>query len=288
MPPGPVAARISLRRRGYPGRMNETKPLAVVTGASSGIGFELAKQFADHDFDVVLAAEDGGLQLAADEIRAHGAQVHTVQTDLAVPGGVEQLCEAISAIGRPVAAAALNAGVGQGGAFIDTDLADEVRVIDLNITSSVHLAKRLLPDMVDRGEGRLLFTSSIASTMPGSFQAVYNASKSFIQSFAQALANELKDTGVTVTALMPGPTETDFFRRAGMEDTKVGRQPKDDPELVARQGFDALMAGRRKTVAGSAKTKAQGLANKILPDSVKAAAHRRMAEPGTGKPDHRR
>ncbi|WP_028812060.1 SDR family NAD(P)-dependent oxidoreductase [Streptomyces flavidovirens] len=263
--------------------MNETRPLAVVTGASSGIGFELAKQFAENGFDLVLSAENSGLGIAADEVRAHGADVHMVKADLATPEGAERLLGAIAATGRPVAAAALNAGVGQGGAFLDTDLADEVRVIDLNITSTVRLAKGLLPDMVARDEGRLLFTSSIAATVPGSFQAVYNATKSFVQSFAQALQNELKDTGVTVTSVMPGPTETHFFHRAGMDDTRVGRQKKDDPEDVARQGFEALMAGRKKIVAGSVKTKAQGLVSKIVPDSVKAAAHRKMAEPRSGE-----
>ncbi|MET9508637.1 SDR family NAD(P)-dependent oxidoreductase [Streptomyces flavidovirens] len=264
--------------------MNETRPLAVVTGASSGIGFELAKQFAENGFDLVLCAENSGLGIAADEVRAHGAVVHRVKADLATPEGTERLLGAIAATGRPVAAAALNAGVGRGGAFLDTDLADEVRVIDLNITSTVRLAKGLLPDMVARDEGRLLFTSSIDATVPGPFQAVYNASKSFIQSFAQALQNELKDTGVTVTSVMPGATETHFFHRAGMEDTQVGRQKKDDPEDVARQGFEALMAGRKKIVAGSVKTKAQGLVSKIVPDGVKAAAHRKMAEPGSGEP----
>ncbi|OEJ37701.1 oxidoreductase [Streptomyces agglomeratus] len=263
--------------------MNEPKPLALVTGASSGIGFELAKQFAEHGFDLVLTAENAGLAVAADEMRSHGAYVLTVKTDLATEEGTEMLLGAITATGRPLAAAALNAGVGRGGAFLDTDVADEVRVIDLNVTSTVRLAKGLLPGMVARGEGRLLFTSSIAAAVPGSFQAVYNASKSFVQSFAQALRNELKGTGVTVTAVMPGATETPFFRRAGMDDTRVGRQKKDDPEEVARQGFEALMTGRKKIVAGSVKTKAQGLANRILPDSVKAAAHRKMAEPGSGE-----
>lgn len=263
--------------------MNETKPLALVTGASTGIGFELAKQFAEHGFDLVMAAENAGIAVAADEMRAHGAGVVTVKADLATEEGTEILLGAITATGRPVAAAALNAGVGRGGAFIDTDLADELRVIGLNITSTVRLAKGLLPGMVARGEGRLLFTSSIAAAVPGSFQAVYNASKSFVQSFAQALRNELKDTGVTVTAVMPGATETPFFHRAGMDGTRVGRQKKDDPEQVARQGFEALMAGRKKIVAGSVKTKAQGLANRIVPDSVKAAAHRKMAEPGSGE-----
>ncbi|MGH3513005.1 MAG: SDR family NAD(P)-dependent oxidoreductase, partial [Pseudonocardiaceae bacterium] len=188
--------------------MTNTKPLAVVTGASSGIGFELAKVFADNGYDLLVNAEDNGLEAAAEQLRAAGAHVQTIQTDLSTYDGVEQLYAAIVSTGRPVSAAALNAGVGQGGAFIDTDLADEIRIIDLNVTSTVHLAKRLLKDMVTRDAGRVLVTSSIASTMPGSFQAVYNASKSFLQSFAQALGNELKDTGVTITALMPGPTDT--------------------------------------------------------------------------------
>ncbi|GAA4883445.1 SDR family NAD(P)-dependent oxidoreductase [Kitasatospora terrestris] len=258
------------------------RPLALVTGASSGIGLELAKQFAENGFDLVIAAEDARLDGAAGRLTDYGVRVRAVRADLRDAAGVEEVHRAVKADGRPLAAAALNAGVGQGGAFLDTELTDEFAVIDLNITSTVHLAKLLLRDMAARDEGRLLITSSIASTMPGSFQAVYNASKSFLQSFAQALQNELKDTSLTVTALMPGPTDTDFFRRAGMEDTKVGRQDKDDPAQVARQGFEALMAGKDKIVAGSAKTKAQGLANKVLPDSIKARAHRRMAEPGSG------
>ncbi|MGW7064884.1 SDR family NAD(P)-dependent oxidoreductase [Streptomyces sp. NPDC054904] len=259
-----------------------TNPLAVVTGASSGIGYELADQFAVHGFDLIIAAEDDALASAAATLITRGTRVEAVRTDLTTREGVEALHRAITATRRPVAAAALNAGVGQGGAFLETDLTDELEIIDLNITSTVHLAKRLLPGMVEDGEGRILITSSIASTMPGSFQAVYNASKSFLQSFAQALQNELKDTGVTVTSLMPGPTDTEFFERADMLDTKVGQADKDDPAQVAAQGFEAMMAGKDKVVAGSWKTKAQGLANRVLTDSVKAQAHRGMAEPGSG------
>jgi short-subunit dehydrogenase len=263
--------------------MTDTKPLAVVTGASSGIGFELAKQFAENGFDLIVTAEDDGLDAAAEQLRATGAHVQSVQVDLSAYKGVEHLYVAIVSTGRAVSAAALNAGVGQGGAFVDTDLADELRIIDLNITSTVHLAKRLLRDMVARDEGRMLITSSIASTMPGTFQAIYNASKSFLQSFAQALQNELKDTEVTITSLMPGPTETNFFHRADMDDTKVGQGSKDDPAQVAKQGFDALTAGKDRIVGGSVTTKAQEAANKVLPDKLKAAAHRQMAEPGSGE-----
>jgi short-subunit dehydrogenase len=258
-------------------------PLAVVTGASSGIGLELARQFADHGFDLIVAAEDDGIGAAARQL---GTSAEAVQADLATPQGVAQLYARIQAAGRPVDAIALNAGIGAGGAFAtDTDLEQELRLIDLNVRSTVHLAKLVVRDMVARGEGRMLFTSSIASTMPGSFQAVYNASKSFVQSFALALRNELKDTGVTVTALMPGPTDTEFFARADMLDTKVGASDsKDDPADVARDGFEALMKGDERVVSASLSTKLQGRGSRFLPDSAKAEMHRRMAEPGSAKP----
>jgi uncharacterized protein len=253
----------------------------MVTGASSGIGRELAQQFAEHGFDLVVNAENDGVYAAAVELRATGADVQAVRADLRTAEGVAQLWSAVTGTGRPLDAAALNAGVGKGGAFVDTELADDLAIIDLNVTSTVRLAKHVLCEMTSRKEGRVLITSSIASTMPGSFQAVYNASKSFLQSFAEALQEELRDSGVTVTSLMPGPTETDFFRRADMEDTRVGASSKDDPAQVAKQGFEALMKGERRVVAGSLSTRAQEAAGKVLPDALKAKAHRRMAEPGS-------
>jgi short-subunit dehydrogenase len=261
------------------------RPLAVVTGASSGIGYELAKQFAQHGYDLLIAAPDEGIEQAGTDLRRDGAtDVRTCRVDLATYAGVETLYQDITAAGRPVDAIAINAGRGAGGDFTrDTDLRDELNIIDVNVTSTVHLAKRVLPDMVRRGEGRVLFTSSVASTMPGSFQAVYNASKSFVQSFSEAVRNELKDTGVTVTALMPGPTDTNFFERADMNDTKVGQGPKDDPAKVAEQGFAALMKGDDHVVAGSFKNKVQAVAAKAVPDAAKAEMHRRMAEPGSGQ-----
>ena len=258
------------------------RQLAVVTGASSGIGFELAKVFAEEGFDLIIAAEDDELEPAASELSQIGRAVDAVRVDLSRPEGVEHLYEKMCADGRAVDALALNAGIGAGGDFArETSLAKELRLIDLNVRSTVHLCKLVLADMTARGEGRILFTSSVASTMPGSYQAVYNASKSFVQSFVEALQNELKDTEVTLTSLMPGPTDTEFFERADMEDTAVGSEPPDDPAQVARQGYEALMAGKEKVVGGSLKNKLQTAVAGVIPDKVKAEMHRNMAEPGS-------
>jgi short-subunit dehydrogenase len=256
------------------------RPLALVTGASSGIGLELAKQFAANGFDLIVTAEDG-LSEVSEATRALGAGVQAIQVDLTRSGGVRELWARVEAEPRPLAAAALNAGVGRGGPFAENPLEDELAIVDLNVRSTVHLAKHVVQAMVAQGEGRILFTSSIASTMPGSFQAVYNASKSFVQSFAVALRDELRDTDITVTSLMPGPTETEFFERADMLDTRVGASDKDDPADVAREGFEALMAGEERVVSASLTTKLQGRGSRLLPDSAKAALHRRMAEPGS-------
>jgi len=258
-------------------------PFAVVTGASSGIGLELAKQFADHGFDLLIAAEDAELQDAANELRQHGVSVEAVQADLATDEGVDSVWQTIERGGRPVEALALNAGRGAGGAFVGgTKLEDELEIIALNCRSTVHLAKHVLPGMVERGAGRVLITSSIASTMPGSFQAVYNASKSFTQAFALGIREELKDTGVTVTALMPGPTDTEFFERADMLDTKIGSGDKDDPAQVAEQAFKGLMNGDERVRGGSLNSRLQGAVSRVLPDSLKAKAHAAMAKPGSG------
>jgi short-subunit dehydrogenase len=264
---------------------NGQRPLALITGASSGIGRELAKQFAENDFDLIIAAEDDELRDAQQELMALNAEVEAVRTDLAQSSGVEELWQRVQATGRPLAAAALNAGRGAGGAFAETSLEHELEIVDLNVRSTVQLAKYVVRDMVARHDGRILFTSSIASTMPGSYQAVYNASKSFVQSLALALREELKDTGVTITSLMPGPTDTEFFEHADMLDTKVGAGDKDDPADVARDGFEALMAGKERVVSASLTTKLQGRGSRFLPDSVKAKMHGGMAEPGSADED---
>jgi len=254
-----------------------------VTGASSGIGFELTRQFVEHGYDVLAVADDAEIERAAASLSQDGGPTVTpLRADLADYDGCEQVYRAVVGTGRRLDAVAVNAGRGIGGDFVrETDMMDELNVIDVNVTSTVHIAKRLLPEMLEHG-GHALFTSSIAATMPGTYQAVYNASKSFVQSFAEALRAELKDTPISVTALMPGPTDTNFFHRAEMDDTKVGTGPKDDPALVAKQGFEAMLKDKEKVIAGSARTKVQGVAAKVLPDSRTAEMHRRMAEPGSG------
>src|ERR1700712_3155915 len=260
--------------------MSEPRNLfAVVTGASSGIGLELARQFIRHGFDVLICAETDDILAAAAQLQTSGALVTAVRADLATSDGVRELIDAITAAGRPIDALAVNAGIGNGGTFLEVPLADELRLIDTNITCGVRLAKSLLPAMVSRKQGKVLFTASVASTMPGPFYATYAASKAFVLSFAQALRYELKDSGVTVTALMPGPTDTEFFDRADMQDTPAGQGSKDDPAEVAADGFRALMAGKDHVVAGSVKNKAEVIGASVLPDTAKAAIHAKLTAP---------
>jgi short-subunit dehydrogenase len=257
------------------------RPLAVVTGASSGIGLALAHELADRDHDLVLAAEDAELDDAAAEVRAKGATVVPVRVDLATAEGVGELAARVRDDGRAVDVLCLNAGVGVNGAFVDTELAAHLNLIALNVTGAVHLAGLLVPEMASRRQGRVLFTSSIAASMPGAYQSTYNASKSFLLSFAEAIRTELADSGVTVTALMPGPTDTEFFERADMEDTKLAQTKRDDPTDVAAAAIDALMAGKDHVITGL-RNKVQAATAKVLPDRAASAAHAKMAEPGSG------
>lgn len=255
--------------------------LAVVTGASSGIGYELAVQFAQKGYDLIIAAEDKGIETAAAELAEHGVDVQPVRADLVEYDGVEELYRVIKAEDRAVDAIALNAGVGVSGPFIDNDLAAELDMITLNTSSIIHLAKLVVKDMVKQGFGRVLITSSIAAVISSPFEAVYSGTKAFLLAFAEGLRAELKNTGVTVTALMPGATETNFFRRAGAMDTKLSQSEKDSAAEVAKDGFEALMKGEDKVISHSAKNKLQGNLAYILPDSVIASMHRAQAEPSS-------
>lgn len=251
---------------------------AVVTGASTGIGYELAKRCAEEGFNLLVAADEPEIQRAAEDFKKLGVEVEAIEVDLATIEGVDELYAATK--GRPVDALLANAGRGLGGAFVDQDFPDIVHIIDTNITGTIYLAQKLGKDMRARGQGRILFTGSIAGFMPGSFNAVYNGTKAFIDSFSFALRNELKDTGVTVTCLMPGATETEFFERAGMLDTKIGQSEKDDPADVAKVGFEAMMSGEGDVVAGW-KNKVMSAAALVTPSAVLAEQHRKKAEPGS-------
>ena len=260
--------------------MADTRELAVVTGAFSGIGLELAKQFAANGFDLILAA-DRDLGEASQAVQAAGGSVvQSLQIDLSTREGVDELYRAIKASGRPVGALAANAGVGLGHGFLDQQLDEALKVVDTNIVGTLALVHAVGRDMRSADQGRILITSSIASLIPGAFQAVYNGSKAFLQSFSFALREELKDTHVTVTALLPGATETDFFHRADLDDTNVGSSKKDSAEMVAKTGFEALMKGDGDAVAGF-KNKLQAAATRVMSDSQLAGMHRGMAEPGS-------
>lgn len=252
--------------------------LAVVTGGSSGIGFELARQFLEHGYDVLVAA-DRDVQEARMRLGTDGAQVLGLEVDLSTKDGCDRLCDEIDSLARPVDAIALNAGFGVHGEFTETELDAEVRMIELNCTAVVRLAKHVVPRMRARGKGNVLITSSVAAIIPATFMAVYGGTKAFDLQFAEALREELRDTGVNVTAVQPGPTNTKFFARADMLDTKVGHGQKDDPALVAKQAFDAMIAGKDKIYAGSIRSRVQGIASEFLPEPAKAKQHRKLAGP---------
>ncbi len=259
---------------------DNTRPLAVVTGASSGIGFELAKLCAEHGFNLVIAADDPKLESATEALRSIGVTVEPLYVDLATQQGVEQLHQLVG--GRPVDYLLANAGHGLARAFLDQDF-DEIRhVIDTNITGTVYLIQLITREMRARGEGKVLITGSIAGYMPGTFSAVYNGTKAFINSFSFALRAELKGSGVTVTCLMPGATDTDFFARADELDTKVAAEEKDDPVDVARDGFEAMLDGRGDVVSGVRNKVMTSMAS-VTPSGIVAEQHRRLAEPGSDK-----
>jgi uncharacterized protein len=262
------------------GGMANNGQFAIVTGASTGIGFELARCCAHAGFDLLIAADEPAIETAAGELRTLGVQVDAVQSDLSTTEGVDRLYAA--AKGRAVDALLANAGVGLGHAFLDQEFPKIRRVIDTNITGTLYLIHKVGNDMRRRNAGRILITGSIAGFTPGSFQAVYNGSKAFLNSFSFALREELRDANISVTCLMPGATETEFFRRAEMLDTNVGTEEKDDPAGVAKAGFEAMMSGDGDIVTGI-KNKIQSAAANVLPAGMLARQHRKMAEPGSAK-----
>lgn len=253
---------------------------AIVTGASTGIGFELASIAAENGYDLLVVADEPLIDAAAADFKRHGVQVIALEADLSTLEGVDHLLAATH--GRTVDLLCANAGRGLGRGFLDQEVAAWRRVIDTNITGTLYLLQHVLKDMVARDEGKILVTGSIAGFIPGSFQAVYNGTKAFVDSFADAIRNEIKDSkGVTVTTLMPGPVETEFFDRADMLDTSVGASgSKSDPADVARDGWNALMKGQAHIISGW-KNKLQVAAAHVTPAAILAEQHRKMAEPGS-------
>jgi uncharacterized protein len=266
----------------FRGNGDGSRPLAVVTGASSGIGYELARVCALHGFDLVVAADGAKIRECGQRLSKLGVDVRAVQADLATEQGVDVLYNAVKALNRPVSVLCANAGRGLGHAFLDQDWQEIRRVIDTNVTGTAYLLQKFALDMTKRGEGRILITGSIAGVIPGTFQAVYNGTKAFVDNFAYALRHELNGTGVTVTCLLPGATETEFFRKAGMLDTPVGKAEKDDALDVALTGIGALMSNQGSVVYGL-KNKLQVAAARVAPQSWMAEAHRMQAQPGGGR-----
>ncbi len=260
--------------------LDAARKLAVVTGASTGIGYELAKLCAKNAFDLIIAADEPEIENAGRDLQKNGVSVEVVQADLATIRGVDKLYETIA--GRQVHALLANAGRGLGRAFLDQQFEDVRHVIDTNITGTVYLVQKIGREMRARGAGRILITGSIAGFTPGTYHAVYNGTKAFLDSFSFAIRAELKDSGVTVTCLMPGATETDFFERADMLDTKIGTQKKMEPAEVAQQGFDAMINGEGDVVTGWQNKLRLAIAS-ITPSSTLAEIHRKMAEPGTAE-----
>jgi uncharacterized protein len=255
--------------------------LALVTGASSGIGLSLAKDLASRGYDIMVCSAGERLANASEQLDQLDVDVIEIQADLATREGVEALWEAVESTGRQLDVACINAGVGVGGEFSDTNLDEELNMVELNCAGTVQLAKYVVRHMKKRDDGKILFTASIAGEMVAPREAVYAATKAFVLSFAHSVRYELRDTGITVTALQPGPTDTDFFHRAGMDDTSVGQDGKKEsqPDQVAHQGLEALFSGKDHVYAASLKTKVEGMLANVVPGSVKGAMHEKMAKP---------
>lgn len=254
------------------------RKFAMVTGASSGIGLEIAKLAAGEGYDLLVAADTPFVDAGAG-LKDLGVDVQSIETDLATDQGVRQLLDAVG--NRPIDVLVANAGHGLGHAFLEQSPEEWRHVIDTNITGTLLLIQPIVKGMVARGQGKVLITGSIAGHLAGSFQAVYNGSKAFVDSFAAALGNEVKDSGVTVTCLKPGATETEFFHRANLDDTKVGQAKKDDPADVAKTGWEAMKQGEHAVIYGL-KNKMQVAAASVMPDATTAKLHRAEAEPGSG------
>ena len=261
--------------------MKTNKNYVLITGGTSGIGLELAKLFANDGYNLIIVARDENeLSATAGELKQqYNVDVVTISKDLFYPGNAFELYDEIKSKNLDVEILVNDAGQGVYGEFLDTDINREINIINLNITSLVVLTKQFVKDMVGNGSGKILNLASIASTVPGPLQSVYHGTKAFVLSFSEAIRNELKDTGVSVTALLPGATDTDFFNKADMQQSKlVVKGSMSTPEDVAKDGYKALMEGDDKIVSGL-KNKMQVAMSNVMPDEALASQMHKQQEP---------
>lgn len=252
---------------------------ALITGGSTGIGFELAKLFAQDGYHLVLVARsEEDLKNAAGALAQHGVTVETISKDLFQPNAAFELYDEVKARGIEVSVLVNDAGQGQFGLFVEEDIRRLLDIIQLNISSLTVLTHLFVKDMVARGSGKVLQLASIASNLAGPWNAVYHATKAYVLSFTEALVQELKDSGVTMTALQPGATATDFFNKAEMQESKILDSKLSDPAQVAKDGFEALMKGDDKVVSGL-KNKAMVGMSHLMPDTAVAAQMNKMQGP---------
>ena len=260
--------------------MASTKKTALITGASSGFGLEFAKLFAKDGYDVVLVSRNPErlAEVAMDLKVEYGVRTVILEKDLSVPGSAQELYDEVKSSKITVDVLVNNAGVSERGFFHETDMAKELSIIQLNVISVFQLTKLFLKDMVARDEGRILQLSSTAAKSPQPLMAVYGATKAFVYSFSEAIINELKDTNVFMTVLLPGPSDTDFFHKAHAEDTNVYKKGKlSNPRDVARDGYKALMKGKGKIVSGL-KNKVQVAVSSVMPHTSVTAGSRNLMD----------
>ncbi|MBF7030100.1 SDR family NAD(P)-dependent oxidoreductase [Staphylococcus kloosii] len=260
--------------------MKVTNKLVLITGASSGLGFELAKLFARDGYDVAMSGSSERIYDSAQEVEQIGVETYPFQADASTYDGVENFWSFVENKNRKIDAAVLNVGISIGGAFLDNDLDEELKLIDINISGMVHMAKRVAQHMANNKAGDILIVSSLSATLPTPYETVYGPSKAFGFMFAEALREELKEKNINVTAMLPGATNTDFHHNAGMDSTYFGDENhKNDKELVAKQGFDALKNKIDHVVCGDEATKKEAEDNKTTAEDVKAARHAKKAKP---------
>jgi hypothetical protein len=250
---------------------NTEKKYALITGGTSGIGLELAKLFAQDQYNLVIVSRRAGEETSG-ALSGFGVEVINISCDLSKREEVFNLCKDIESRGIQIDVLVNDAGQGQYGEFKDTDIRRELEIIDLNVGATVILTKHFLKEMVSRNEGKVLNLASVASKTPGPWQSIYHATKAFILSFSEAVRAELQDTNITITALMPGVTDTDFFNKADMLNSKAvqDKEAMADPADVAKDGYDALMAGEDKVISGF-KNKMQVSMGNLTPDRTIAA-----------------